>query len=189
MPDPFKRNRTTLDSILLAFADRLRTIPDLNNQNVVVSDQEVPESFPTGSLCLSVSPSDGRFKLPGGGHATLNEDTEIVVGIYVVIVRDRLGRSETKLVGRKTQFSAEQTAERKPLLEWKRRVLQKLLVDDPAKGPASKQWMPVDSDGLPILRNEIYPTSSRGPLEVAGEKTWLGLHLRFAISFDWYLYA
>ena len=189
MPDPFKRSRTTQDAILLAFADRLKTVDQLNDKNVVVSDQPIPDQFTDGGLNITVSGGSGKFGLPGGHHATANENGDVVVGIYLQSNRDRPGRREVALAGRQTKDGANQALTRKSLIAWKRDILSKILVDDPTKGPASNSWMPLDADGYPMLRSEILPGRCIGPLDVHDEPLWIGMHLYFTVSWDWYLYG
>lgn len=188
--DPFQRNRTTQADILLAFADRLRTIPQLNTANVLITDQPVPENFPNGGYCLTVSPTDGQFddRLVTGGHiATLSEKSEIIVGAYVMNLRDRPGRKSVAIAGKETATGPELTLDRISIMEWKQNVLAKILCENPAARP-QRPWMPLDVDGHPILRNEIFPVRSRGPMEVEGGKSiWMGIELSFRVTWDWFL--
>jgi hypothetical protein len=188
--DPFQRNRTTQADILLAFSDRLKTISQLNSSNVLITDQPVPENFPGGGYCLTVSPSDGRFddKLVTGGHvATLCESSEIIVGVYTINLRDRPGRKSVVIAGRETKDGPQLTLERLSIIEWKQKVLAKLLCEDPAARP-QRPWAPLDANGHMLLRDEIFPTRSRGPMEVeSGKSLWMGIELSFRVRWDWLL--
>lgn len=195
------RSRTTQEEILLAFADRLREHPLLNDQNVVVSDQAVPSDMPGGGFCICIAPGDGRF--PGelwnaSHHSQATEDGTIIVGIYTKIARDRRGRKEFTLFSRRTRLSDLGTvnADRPGLLRWKREILKLLLVgdlvwQDDDGNPidhSRNAWEP-SKDGKPLLRDTPSPQSSTGVMDVPGFDGWVGLQLTLSVAWDWDLYC
>jgi hypothetical protein len=199
---PHLRSRATQDDILLAFADRLRTHSLLNPQTVVVSDQAVPEDMPGGGFCVVVAPGPGEF--PGeltaaAHHSQVTEDGSVVVGIYTKILRDRKGRREFALFGRRVQNPASDVAEsgRPSLIVWKREILKLLMVGEPtlqsSPGTAIDTmravWEPDDGTGIPLLRDMPRPVRSTGVLDVPGFPGWIGLQITFSIAWDWDLYA
>lgn len=203
---PELRSRATQDDILLAFADRLREHPLLNSQNVVVSDQSVPEDMPGGGFCVTVAPGPGVFPrelTAAASHAQVTEDGSVIIGVYTKILRDRKGRREYSLFGRKSQLASTADEVRRPsLATWKREILKLLLV----KGPGF-QFPPVDDDdplprwdfgveswepsrdGVPLCRDIPSPGRSTEVLDVPGFPGWIGLQLTFAIAWDWELYG
>jgi hypothetical protein len=175
-------NRCTQEEILVAFSERLRSHVDLNEQNVIISDQPVPEKFPGGEMCIVIAPGPGQFPNWGAGHhATATENGQLVIGIYVINRRDRPGRAEAKVIG-------SPNAKRRSILQWKQVILQLCTVDDIAKGRASDAWIPTRA-GRPILRDCPVPIRSTSPLDVPGHDSWIGLQITFSIVWDWNLYA
>lgn len=189
---PHLRSRADQSDILLAFADRLRTHPKLNEQNVVVDDQPVPSQFPGGGFVVCIAPGPGDYPgelWTGGHHATATEDGSVIVGIYSSIRRDRPGRSERKILGRRS--AADSLAidpGRPPLLTWKREILQLLTVETPAHGTMSQAWEP-SKDGIPLCRDIPTPVRTTAVLDVPEHTDWRGLQITFAITWDWDLYA
>lgn len=187
---PNLRSRADQSDILLSFADRLRTHPLLNTQNVVITDQPVPEQFPGGGYCVTVCPGPGEFPYEMwavGHHSTATEDGSVIVSIYTQHKRDRPGRMEARITGRKTQDDTVLSTERPPLLKWKRDILQLLTVETPAHGPMSQAWEP-DKDGIPLLREIPSPRRCTQPMEVGEHPGWLTIQITFAVTWDWDLY-
>ena len=187
---PSLRSRADQSDILLSFADRLRTHPLLNTQNVVITDQPVPEQFPGGAFCVTICPGPGEFPQElwaGGHHATATEDGSVIVSIYTQHKRDRPGRREASLLGRRTQDDTVLATERPPMLVWKRDILQLLTVETPANGSMSQSWEP-DKDGVPLCRDIPAPRRCTQPLDVAEHPGWQGMQITFAVAWDWNLY-
>jgi len=205
---PHLRSRATQDDILLAFADRLREHPLLNEQNVVVSDQSVPEDMPGGAFCVTVAPGPGEFPLEltsAASHAQATEDGSVIIGIYTKIVKDRKGRREFALFGRRSQLASTPDEVRKPALTtWKRDILKLLMVDGPAfqaeeldedDNPVPlynfgvQAWEPASAAGVPLCRDIPSPRRVTAALDVPGFPGWIGIQLTFSISWDWELYG
>lgn len=196
---PHLRSRATQDDILLAFADRLREHALLSEQNVVVDDQAVPSDMPGGGFCVCVAPGPGVFPnelMAAAHHAQVTEDGSVIIGIYTKIMRDRRGRREFALFGRRSQTAVTPAEARRPsLMAWKRDILKLLMVGDPTLGDGSaaydtmrKAWEP-DRDGIPLLRELPQPARVTGVLDVPEFPGWVGLQITFAIAWDWDLYA
>lgn len=185
------RSRADQIDILLAFADRLREHEKLNEQNVVVSDQPVPLQFPAGGFCVCVAPGDGRFPdnlWEGGHHATGTESGSVIVGIYTQIRRDRPGRREQAMLGRKSIPGSEPSMERPSLLIWKRDILSLLTVQDPSRKAASQAWEP-SKDCAPLCRSIPRPIRATSALDVPGHDGWIGMQITWAVEWDWDLYV
>jgi hypothetical protein len=199
---PDLRGRCTQDDILLAFADRLREHPKLNDQNVVISDQPIPTQFPGGGFCVTVSAGDGRFPENmwiGGHHATATEEGSVIIGVYLQIARDRPGRRESSIVGRR-HLGNDSTAkpERPSLIPWKRTILKILTVKDwtLTTGAHSQTWEPTKrvlntelNIEIPLLREIPRPMHVIGPMDVPSHDSWIGLQISFSVVWDWDLYA
>lgn len=189
---PDRRSRADQADILLAFVDRLREHPQLNEQNAIVADQPVPDQFPGGGYCIVVAPGPGEFPgelWTGGSHATATEDGSVIVGCYASNRRDRPGRRESALFGRRHQTTpAAEQQERPSLLRWKRDILSLLTVENKAHGTMSQVWEPMKL-GIPLCRDIPAPKRSTGILDVPEHPGWLGFQLTFSIAWDWDLYA
>jgi hypothetical protein len=174
------RDKATIRQVLQGFVDRLRQIPDLNSENVILSDQAVPDAFPLGGMCLVVAPADGVFDISvGAHHASFTENTGAIVACYIRNNRDRYGRSESKLMADSM------------LLDWKLKILKYLALKDVALGAASQGWEPtiiVGSDEIPLLRNQPLPTKATSPRDVDNQVGWIGMQIYYALEFDWDLY-
>ncbi|QDV26356.1 hypothetical protein [Aureliella helgolandensis] len=201
LTSPHLRNRATQTDILLAFADRLREHPLLNVQNVVVSDQAVPEDMPGGGFLVCIAPGSGNFPAElwdAASHAQATEDGSAVIGVYTKIRRDRRGRREFSLFGRRKQLSdTPEELDRPSLITWKQSILKLLTVGDPTWAHpggapmldvAVEAWEP-SRDGIPLCRDVPRPVSATGVLDVPGFPGWIGLQLTFSIAWDWDLYA
>lgn len=202
---PELRSRATQDDILLAFADRLREHSLLNEQNVVVSDQPVPADMPGGGFCVAIAPGDGRFPfelMDAAHHSQVTEDGSIVVGVYTKIRRDRKGRREFSLFGRRKQIislpDVDQPESRRPnLTQWKRDILKLLLVGEPSLADGSNvpidhlrhAWEPASETGVPLCRDIPKPSRVTGVLDVPGFPGWIGFQITFSIAWDWNLYS
>jgi hypothetical protein len=198
--EPTRRSRATQDDILLAFADRLREHELLNHQNVVISDQPVPDDMPGGGFCLAVAPGPGQYPRElweSAGHAQATEDGSVIVGVYTKIVRDRRGRKEFSLFGRREQDASPQPDARRPnLMAWKRAILKLLVVGEPTLASSGnvalssfrQSWEP-SRDGIPLCRDIPTPIRSTGVLDVPDFPGWIGLQITFAVAWDWDLYA
>ena len=176
--DNTRRSRASQIEILRAFADRLREIDNLNDQNVVVSDQPMPKQTPPtgGKLFVTVSYGDGNF--PNGRHQEFTEESRLVVAIYTCSKKDKAGRAEAKLLLDDS------------LTAYKRKVLSKLLVDNPSLGRNSPPWEPARVTGgkrVPMLREPATPSHCTSPLDAWSD--WIGLQLSFRVVFDWDLYS
>jgi hypothetical protein len=177
-----RRSRTTQTEILSAYADRLRIIGGWNDQNVVVTDQPVPDAMPGGGFCITVSAGSGQGSNPGGHHATATENCDLIVGIYKRTLRDRVGRGEAKLLHPGSMY------------DLKHQALKSLMVEDSTVESASPCWEPVrfnpELNGhIPLLREVPEYKHSTPSLDVPDHKGWIGIQITFAISFDWDLYA
>lgn len=174
--DNTRRSRGSQIEILTSFAERIREIPTLNDQNVVIADQPTPKSAPTGGrFQIIVSYGDGRF--PNSSHSEFIENSSLVVALYAISKRDKLGRSESKMLGDDS------------ITQYKHRVLSKLLVDDPTKRNLSRPWEPTRvMDGLrvPILRDPPTISHCTGPSDCWSD--WIGIQIHWNIVFDWELY-
>jgi len=174
------RSRTTQDEVLKAFAERIAQIPDLNSELVVVSDQPIPTTFPSGGMQFVVAPGDSSFSV-GAAHAEAFRDIcGIIVGFYILNRRDRPGRSESKLLRKNS------------LMYWKRLLLAFLALEDPSLGPVSKPWEPTKTSGpndvIPLLRSIPRVTKATSPRDVDGHDSWVGMQLYYQVEFDWDLY-
>ncbi len=198
---PTKRNRADQADILLNFASRLTEHPLLNNQNVVISDQPIPEQMPGGAFCLTISPGAGSFPTELWSHATATEDGSVIVGIFVNHRRDRPGRKESALLGRwwRGRMGEKDTdnVSRPGLISLKRTVLsllsvqlQKIVDQDYNQNHqfGSQAWEP-SKDGIPLCRNQIAPIRATGPMDVPGFPGWIGMQITFSVTWDWDLYA
>ncbi len=184
---PHLRSRATQDEILLAFADRLRDHELLNEQNVVVSDQSVPSQMPGGGFCVCVSAGPGEFPSElwnAASHAQATEDGSVIVGVYTKITRDRRGRSEIALFGRRKQTERDLNVQRPGLIVWKRDLLKLLTV-----GQDRQAWEPASAAGAPLCRDIPTPKRVTGVLDVPGFPGWIGLQITIAVTWDWELYA
>ena len=175
--DNTRRSRGSQIEILEAFAARLREIPALNEQNVWISDQPLPESPPSGGrFQIVIAYGEGRF--PNSRHQEFTEESSLVVGIYSISKKDRLGRAEAKLLSDGS------------ITDYKQKILSKLLVDNPSLGRNSKPWEPTRVEGsyrIPILREPATPTHCTGPVDAW--KDWIGIQIFFRVVFDWDLYS
>lgn len=181
--DRSRRSRATQIDILNAYAERLREIRGLSEQNVVVSDQATPKQAPTGGrIHVTVAFNDGTFDVgEAASHAIATENANLFVSFYQCLRLDKTGRSEAKLLGGDA------------LLIYKQRILSKLLVDDPSKGTSSNTWEPmrIETNGssrvrVPLLRDMPILKRSHGPFDAW--KEWVGIRLAWEINFDWDLY-
>lgn len=170
------RKSATQSEILLSYAERLRTIPTLNTQNVVVSDQVVPAIMPGGGLYITVSPGEGRF---GGDleytYEQALENGSLIIGIFRRSNLDRPGRAEAAIIPSGS------------LLDWKRKVLRALSVDEEWLG-GKVTWEPrrlVDDRFVPLCRNQPKPTRVTQPSDVMDHPGWLGIQITFAVEWDW----
>lgn len=176
--DNSRRGRTTQIEVLKAIADRIRQIPGMNDQNVIICDQPVPSMMPGGQMCISVAPSDGQF--PNSSPSIMSEDSGLIVGIYRISKKDRPGRAEAKLFDEQS------------LLELKHKILTKMCVENPSQLDNSPSWEPtriVTGYRVPLLREPPLPTRSIGPVDVAEHPGWIGLQLHWSVLFDWDLYS
>ena len=187
--DHSRRLRTTQTEILRAFLARVREVEGLNEQNAVLSDQPMPKDPPPGGkLLVTVSPAGGPFKLGSSAHhACTTEESRIVIGIFAINMRDRMARSESKLLD-DDSFS-----------DMKRKILAKLLVEDPALKASSPHWEPTREvliqnaefpagvlRRVPILREPSTPVDCSGPMDAW--KNWTGIQITWDVVFDWDLY-
>lgn len=188
---PELRSRADQSDILLSFAERLREHPSLNEQNVVISDQPVPTQFPGGGFCACVAPGGGDFPpilWEGGHHATAAEFGSVIVGIYSKITRDRPGRREQSLLGRRDLTASAPVMDRPSLIIWKRDILSLLTVVDKSRKAGSQCWEP-SKDGIPLCRSIPRPHRTTGALDVPGHDGWIGMQITFAVEWDWNLYG
>ena len=173
------RDKTTQDAVIRSFADRLAEMPDMNSELVIVSDQPIPVTFASGGMQITVAPGDSSFDV-GAGHAAAFRDLcGVIVGVFILNRRDRPGRSESRLLRKKS------------LLYWKRMILAHLALEDPKLGAASKPWEPtrwVDADQIPLLRSIPVPTKATSPRDVDGQDSWIGMQIYYQVEFDWDLY-
>ncbi len=176
--DNTRRSRASQIEILKAFVDRLQEIDNLNDQNVVVSDQSIPKQTPPtgGKLFITVSYGDGDF--PNGRNQEFTENSSLVVAIYTVSKKDKAGRAEAKLLLDDS------------LTAYKGKVLSKLLVGNPSLGRDSPPWEPTrvtDGKRVPMLREPATPLRCTAPLDAWGD--WIGIQISFRVVFDWDLYS
>jgi len=181
--DRTKRGYARQEDILAAFRDRLRVAcEECDEMTCFISDQPIPVSIPAGGgHCLTVSIGNGSFDqslFAGGGHAALNEDSEIIVTIMIRISLDRVPQAERALI----------SLDRGIISRWKRDVLKALLLSDPNLGAASQPWEPLIGD-KPLCREQIRPVTATSPADVPGHQGWVGMQIAFAVSFDWELYT
>lgn len=177
--DATRRDRTTQDTVLRLFAERLGQIPDMNTQSVVVDEQPIPRIFPGGGMSLVVCPGDGRFQIGSAHDRNWTEDAIVIVGIFILNRRDRPGRAESRILN---TFS---------LSYWKRRVMAYLACETPSDGESCKPWEPVinvSGSQIPILRNVPTPVYASAPADVAGHPSWIGMQIHYRVVFDWDLY-
>lgn len=189
--NPELRGRADQSDILIAFAERLRENPLLNEQNAIVDNQPIPTQFPAGGFCVCVAPGDGRFPgnfWEGGHHTTAVEQGQVIIGVYVQIRRDRPGRREQSLMGRRESTQEAPNMDRPSLLIWKRDILQLLTVEDPRLGTMSQAWEP-SKDGIPLCRSIPIPRRVTGALDVPQNPGWIGLQITFDCEWDWELYG
>ncbi len=175
--DNTRRSRASQTEILQAFLDRIREITDINDQNSFVDDQPLPKSPPPGGkLVFVVSYGEGRF--PNARHQEFSEESSLVVSVYAVSRKDRMGRADTKLLPDDS------------ITSYKKKLLSKLLVDDPSLGRDSRPWEPtrvMNGKRVPMLREPATPTHCVGPLDAW--KDWKGIQIYFSVLFDWDLYS
>ena len=180
--DNSKRRWATQDEILVAFRDRLRTVEGLNDQTCFIADSPIPLMLPAGGgHCVTVSLGAGSFDqslFNGGGHSTLNEDSQVVITILVQTKIDRVPQAERALIA----------DDRGLISRWKRAILRSLLVADPNLGQLSQAWEPVSGD-RPLCRDQIRPLNCTAPSDVPDFPGWTGLQIVFSASFDWELYS
>lgn len=178
--DHSKRSRTTQIEILRAFVERVREVDGLNDQNAVLCDQSQPKDAPSGGkLLVTVSPGSGKFKIGSSSHhACATEEMLLNVSIFAVNMRDKPGRSESKLLD-DDSFS-----------QFKARILSKLLVESPELKASSPAWEPTRISGqfrIPLLREPAIPLDCSGPFDCW--KNWCGIQLLWLVTFDWDLYS
>lgn len=176
--DNSRRGRTTQIEVLNAIAERIREIPGMNDQNVVICDQPVPVAMPGGQMCISIAPKDGIF--PNSSPSIMSEDSNLITSIYRISKKDRPGRAEAKLLDEQS------------ILNIKRLILAKMCVEDPTLGDNSPSWEPtrtVSGYRIPLLREPPLPTHSIGPVDVAEHPGWVSLQLHWSVLFDWDLYS
>ncbi len=199
---PDLRSRADQSDILLAFVDRLREHPQLSEQNAIIADQAVPEQFPGGGYCIVVAPGPGQFPgelWNGGHHATATEDGSVIVGCYCTNKRDRPGRREATLLGRRHKATQAPALQDRPdLMRWKRDILSLLTVWNKEHGPKSQAWEPTkiqwdaetsENLRIPLCRDIPVPVRVTGILEVPEHPGWLGFQITFSVAWDWDLYA
>lgn len=176
--DNSRRGRTTQIEVLKAIAERIREIYGMNDQNVVVCDQAVPDAMPGGQMCVSVAPHDGTF--PNSSPSVMSEDSTVITSIYRISKKDRPGRAEAKLLDEQS------------LLAIKKLILAKLCIEDPNMGDNSPSWEPtktVAGSRVPLLREPLLPMRSVGPTEVSEHPGWISLQIHWSALFDWDLYS
>lgn len=166
--------------LLKAVESRLREkLEYLGQGNCFITDEPIPPNsyFPSGKLTCTICLLDGKFDYPhwvGGGPAQLTEHADLVVTLMTRTKIDQPPRAEQALLN----------AEFGMLTKHKPRLLQALLVDDPA-ATALKPWVPLDADGNQFLLDaSLIPSRARGPTQLAGGD-WLGLELHFSVAYDW----
>jgi hypothetical protein len=173
---PTRRSRASFRAILKAYAERLRQLPQFGG-SVFISDQVVPAQMPLGRHGISVSFGSGFFgqQWIGGSHQTAATESTVVIGLFRQAVLDRSGRSEAAIV------------EDASLLAMFEAVLAALTVADPSKGKLSQTWEPSHL-GVPLLKSIPTPSGFSEAADVPGHTGWIGMHLSFAVEFDWDLY-
>lgn len=180
--DNSKRRWATQDEVLAAFRDRLRTLDGLSDQTCFVSDSPIPLVLPAGGgHCVTVSAGAGSYDqslFSGGGHSTLNEDSQVIVTAMVHCAIDRVPQAERAMLD----------PSRGLLTRWKRSILRCLLVVDPNLRELSQAWEPAVGD-RPLCRDQIRPLRVTPPSDVPEFPGWIAVQIVFSASFDWDLYS
>ncbi len=171
-------DRATQADILQHILARLRVkIPEFTDANSFLCDQIIPAQWPDGLLCCTLSVPEGRFPEPfsaGGGVSTLCENMTVDVTLFVRCSLDGPPDCDAALVGPEGLWS-----------RWKPDVLRALLLEGSSSSSVDC-WMPVDEDGVGLLRNQIAALrSSAVRPDATGQ--WSGITISFSVDFDWRL--
>jgi hypothetical protein len=178
MPVSDMRDRATQDEIFSQTVRRLRSqVKGLNESNCIVTDQEQPPTWPSGSVVCTVCSGPGKFPealYAGGGISTLCEVASLKVSIWVRCKLDKPPTAEAPLLG----------SDKGLISKYKPAILRALLSDE--KNGAAVPWEPCDEDGVKLLRNQLSPISCTAPTPTS-DGEFLGITLAFDTTFDWRL--
>jgi hypothetical protein len=177
MPDP-ERLGGTQDLVLDQVVDRLRNkIARYTKSNCFLCDQPVPQSFPSGDICCTVSVGDGSFDegmFDAGGYEQLSERFHLIITPYVSVLRDNPPHFELAM----------QASDRGLIRVYKPKILRAMLVEQ--AGESFVAWEPTDGEGRPILRNQLRPVRAQMP-RPTDDGQRLGMQITFEAMFDWHI--
>jgi len=172
------RTGGTQAEILRQVVARLREkIAEFTESTCFVSDQEIPVSWPSGSICCTVSTGPAQYPpefFTGGGRNQITKDSTLKVAVYVRSKLDHSPHTEAAIVG----------ADKGIVSRFEPLILKTLLCDERDGLPVP--WEPCNKDGSKILRNQLSPSGSTPPTPVP-QGDFLGMTISFDLTFDWLL--
>lgn len=174
-------NNANQDQILVAIRDRLiAKIPACTDKTCYVTDQPVPDTFPQGHTCVTVSAGSGSFdqsRFSGGGWNQLRESCSVIVTPFNRLVnRSRPNQPIEPL------FDAEYGL----IKFWKKRILRALLIDNETLGKRSGAWEPAIGERS-LVTEMLFPLDCQQAMAVssADRNDWYGIQIRFRATWDW----
>ena len=165
------------DRILTQVVERLRDqIDQYGDANCFITDQEVPSSWPSGTLCCTVCLGDAVYPeqfFSGGGHAQVGKQTHLKVSPWLRSNLDRNPDFEATLIGGEDGLVS----------VFERRILKALLCHE--KDGRTVAWEPSGPEGQALLANQISPVSSTAPRPAGENDEFVGMTIRFELLFLW----
>lgn len=172
-------DRSTQQQVVEAVLHRLRAkIPECTLTTCFLCDQPQPVVWPSGSHCVVLSVSDGRFPEPfqaGGAYSTICEQFSVDLTIWVQTSLDKPGSFQVALLDPDCGL----------ISYWKPALISAVLLDTDENGNPCA-WTFVDEDGYGIWRNMPAVLSASRPMNDASGR-WLGMTISFGFDIDWRL--